>query len=373
MGTIFKKEKDYPRPLHQIPKTISLRPNVTIYKGPLSIEVHQEFNDYISQVTRIYSGMADPESEWLAGPIPISDGIGKEIISKYSTDLNTKGTFYTDANGRQMMKRVRDKRPTWDLNVTEPVAGNYYPINSRMYIKDDASDQQFTILTDRSQGGSSMQDGGMEIMIHRRLLYDDAFGVGEPLNESAYGQGLVVRGKNWLQFEIGGDAAAAQRHRFKAQELFMDTILTFIPTTLSYDEWHSKFNMYFSALEENEAIPKNIHVLTLEEWKRGEDSQIDGQNSVLLRLEHLFEVQEDRSNMSKPVLVNLEVLFKAFDILSVEEVTLGANLRVEKLHRLQWDVMNEVPTSKTRQVEGGEDVHDVVEVENGGWPVTMQP
>ena len=70
------------RPLHQIPKIISLRPNVTIYKGPLSIEVHQEFNDYISQVTRIYSGVADPESEWLVGPIPISDGIGKEIISK---------------------------------------------------------------------------------------------------------------------------------------------------------------------------------------------------------------------------------------------------------------------------------------------------
>ena len=61
---------------------------------------------------------------------------------RYSTDLNTKGTFYTDANGRQMVKRVRDKRPTWDLNVTEPVAGNYYPINSRMYIKDDDSDQQ---------------------------------------------------------------------------------------------------------------------------------------------------------------------------------------------------------------------------------------
>ena len=61
---------------------------------------------------------------------------------RYTTDLNTKGTFYTDSNGRQMVKRIRDKRPTWNLNVTEPVAGNYYPINSRMYIKDDASDQQ---------------------------------------------------------------------------------------------------------------------------------------------------------------------------------------------------------------------------------------
>ena len=64
-----------------------------------------------------------------------------------------------------------------------------------------------------------------------------------------YALGLVVRGKHWLQFEIGGDAPAAQRHRFKAQELFMDSILSFIPTTLSYEEWHSKFNMYFSAFE----------------------------------------------------------------------------------------------------------------------------
>ena len=34
-------------------------------------------------------------------------------------------------------------------------------------------------------------------MVHRRLLHDDAFGVGEALNETAFGgEGLVARGKH---------------------------------------------------------------------------------------------------------------------------------------------------------------------------------
>lgn len=51
------------------------------------------------------------------------DGIGKEVISKFSTDMETAGTFYTDSNGRQLLKRVRNQRPTWTLDLAEPVAG----------------------------------------------------------------------------------------------------------------------------------------------------------------------------------------------------------------------------------------------------------
>lgn len=36
----------------------------------------------------------------------------------------------------------------------------------------------------------------MELMVHRRLLHDDAFGVGEALNETQFGKGLVARGKH---------------------------------------------------------------------------------------------------------------------------------------------------------------------------------
>ena len=54
---------------------------------------------------------------------------------RYESNVTSKDAFYTDSNGREMIKRVRDYRPTWKLNVTEPVSGNYYPLTAGMYIK----------------------------------------------------------------------------------------------------------------------------------------------------------------------------------------------------------------------------------------------
>lgn len=34
------------------------------------------------------------------------DGLGKEIVSRFSTTLNSNATWYTDANGREIQKRV---------------------------------------------------------------------------------------------------------------------------------------------------------------------------------------------------------------------------------------------------------------------------
>lgn len=39
------------------------------------------------------------------GPIP-NDGIGKEVITRMTTDMATNKEFYTDSNGRDFLKRV---------------------------------------------------------------------------------------------------------------------------------------------------------------------------------------------------------------------------------------------------------------------------
>ena len=94
-----------------------------------------------------------------------SDDIGKEVISRFTTDLQTNGLFYTDSNGRELLERKRNYRPTWNLDLTERQSGNYYPVTSRILIRDTVRQQEVAVLNDRSQGGSSLNDGQMELMV----------------------------------------------------------------------------------------------------------------------------------------------------------------------------------------------------------------
>jgi lysosomal alpha-mannosidase len=74
-------------------------------------------------------------------------------------------------------------------------------------------------------------------MLHRRILYDDAHGVGETLNETAFGQSLVVRGKHFLILEPS--AKSTLIHRVSAQQLFMQSIATYILPRISYENYSS--------------------------------------------------------------------------------------------------------------------------------------
>lgn len=67
--------------------------------------------------------------------------------------------------------------------------------------------------------------------VHRRLLHDDAFGVGEALNETYYnGTGVVVRGRH--RVFLSPVEQAAQMHRTLAQSMYMAPVLAFAPVKL---------------------------------------------------------------------------------------------------------------------------------------------
>ena len=86
-----------------------------------------------------------------------------------------------------MQKRVLNYRPTWDIQANynqsnENITANYYPIQSAISMKDGP--RVFTVMNDRSQGGSALSDGTIEFMQNRRIPADDQRGMGEWLNET---------------------------------------------------------------------------------------------------------------------------------------------------------------------------------------------
>lgn len=277
-------------------------------------EVHQKFKEsYIDQIIKLDPEKEFVEFEFVVGPIPVYDDmIGKEIVARYTTDLNSKGIFYTDSNGRQLLQRQWNYRPTWNYQVNEPISGNFYPVNSRIIINDKKQNLEMTILTDRSQGGSltNKHNGSIDLMVHRRLLFDDGFGVSEALDEPGYdGKGLIIRGRHRVL--LNKIKESAKKHRPLAQQMFMEPII-------SFTKGDDKTIDEYSAINQ---LPPNVHLLTLEQWTK---------DTFLLRLEHFFQNNED-TTLSKPVKMSLKNLFKTFDIIEAEELTLGANQPVSNL------------------------------------------
>ncbi|KAL5821170.1 hypothetical protein ACOSQ3_023052 [Xanthoceras sorbifolium] len=147
------------------PNSVSQSKPMEVIRGPLVDEVYQQFSPWINQVTRLYKDKEHAEVEYTIGPIPGNDYIGKEVISRMTTNMTTGKVFYTDSNGRDFLQRVRDYRADWNLLVNQPVAGNYYPLNLGIYTTDKES--EFSVLVDRATEGGSIADGEVETMLHR--------------------------------------------------------------------------------------------------------------------------------------------------------------------------------------------------------------
>ena len=320
------------RPNHTADYPVNEQGNVAgvkVLRGPVVSEVHQLFNDWVFQTVRVLeSNPSSVEMEYTVGPIPFADGLGKEIISRFSTDIKSDGVFYTDSNGRQLLERKRNHRPTWSLNLTQPIASNYYPVNTAIKIKD--ASKNFTVLADRAQGGSSMVDGSVELMVHRRLLHDDQRGVGEPLNETGvFGDGLIITGVHRVQssaFQSSSHTAADD-----ALDFFLEPILAFSEPLRNNSE--------------RSFLPKQVNqlnILTLQH-------EINvTQDTFLLRVEHYIPA----SDGGTPASLVLETLFPHTNI-TYEELTLSANLLKSDRQRMAWKVAGQEQSGYPKNADDG--------------------
>jgi len=310
---IFRPKGETPNPIANAQSTFQYM-NGTNYQ-----EIRQFITPWLNNTFRLYNDADWLESHFTIGPIPIEDKEGKEVISRYTTDIVSNSMYYTDTNGREILMRKRNYRESWNLTVHEPVAGNYYPVGNSLFINDTT--RQFTLLPDRSEGGASINDGQIELMVHRRILVDDGKGVGEPLNETIsitpypdpvrIGPGLTVRYVHRIRLDYTPQAASYWRPL--AQRIYRQPLVAFTPIPAgAVSQWVNAHRVFRVGAT---VLPANVELLSL---------YATGPATGILRLAQTFGIGED-ATLSQPVSVNLATLFTAINLLTVQELTLTAN------------------------------------------------
>jgi len=291
--------------------------NLTLVTGPVVSEARQVFAEWGSQVVRLWANAtAQFDAEWTVGPIPVGDGVGKEVISRFTAGgWDTNATWASDANGREMQVRRRNSRPTYPLNVTEFVAQNYFPVTTGLRTTDGGSGVTMAIFTDRAQGGGSLVDGALELMVHRRITHDDSRGVMEALDEPGVdGKGLIARGTHTVV--LSGRGAGAGPQKAAQQAVLLPTVVraAALPPATSLPAWAGAHVTSYSALAA--PLPPQVELVSVQSWNA---------TALLVRLAHLYEVGED-AVLSANATVALASLFApaAVRVVAATEMNLVA-------------------------------------------------
>ena len=301
------------RPASETTSPVSTTPfSVTVVTGPVLNETRLA-SDWVFESVRLWAGATDVELEWTVGPVGGSNPtlISKEVVTKYATGLATNATWTTDSNCREGQLRQRNFRAGWKLAPSEAVSINYTPVNC--LITTTGEGVTLAVGVDRSQGGTSMQDGTVELMVHRRMYHDDGRGVGEALNEPGLdGKGLIIRGRHWLS-AVPAALAPAAKKALNARALSLpNSVVGHAPLgSLTPDAWRAQFTGTAQLL--NTALPFNVALTTVHAL---------GPKQLLVRLSHSYEIGEDAAG-SAPASVDLATLFKGARIVSAVDMTLG--------------------------------------------------
>ena len=211
------------------------------------------------------------------------------------------------------------------------------------------------VLNDRSQGCSSLQDGALEFMVHRRLLKDDGRGVGQALNESGTdGQGLTVTGLHYLI--LSPTARLAALARLTAARVFAPVQPMLAPLSGTVADYIRSHRTNFSVIQTE--LPPSVELMTLQ------TNDIE-KGVVLVRLAHQFGARED-AELSAPVQLDLSQLFAGV-VDSVVELTLTGN-QVRGAHKgYTWQ------TQGQRPADGSERSPPFLSNSNAGFNVTIGP
>jgi hypothetical protein len=272
-------------------------------KGKLVNEYHFQYNDWVTQIIRIYKNkrFIDFESKFNT-EIPWNN----EVISRFTTDIENKNVIYTDSNGLEMNKR--EYLPDY------PIPVNYFPMVYSSYIKDNKN--QLTIIGERTHGCGSIANNSIEVMLHRRTMFDDSKGVEENLNDIGSTVSPVIR---MIYDDIENNNN--NRHKETYNLNYPITTIEISKMKKSIEEYKKRYRTNLSPLEK---MNENIHVLS---FNTIFESHKEFDQKTILRVQHLYEKNESQK-YSKEESVDLNHLFKNMKIEMIKQKTLSGMYEV---------------------------------------------
>ena len=216
------------------------------------------------------------------------------------------------------------------------------PVNAACGLNDTRT--ALFVLVDRAQGCTSLEDGQLEFLLHRRLFADDGKGLNEPLNETQgievqrrrtirLGRGLTVTGTHYLVLQPTPVQTATNIVRSLQSRVYLPLHLVSSPMQAASVSAYLASHTATSSFLAN-ALPPQLDLITLQALAPGR---------ALVRFAHAFGRNGiDEGNFSTPVTLNLTTSPFTRATGQWEEVSLTANQKpVTQRAQLQWNIRGE--------------------------------
>lgn len=176
---------------------------------------------------------------------------GSEAVLRISSNLRDNSRFFTDSNGLSLISRARPLRKS-------SISAFFFPITAMIGVENQ--ENSMFLFTDRAQGATSLQEGGLEAIFQRRLRFSDNRGLAEPLNET---ETFIL--KNQLLFEkTDSEFRRKLQYRNDHEPLVFLGVLKEKPSIFAKNEAKK---LSFSEIEEEFPwkVPEIVRIY-LEDW-----------------------------------------------------------------------------------------------------------
>uniref|UniRef100_A0A4W2D2V3 Alpha-mannosidase n=1 Tax=Bos indicus x Bos taurus TaxID=30522 RepID=A0A4W2D2V3_BOBOX len=250
------------------------------------------------------------EQEYRVGPLELN----REAILRTSTKLNTGRVLYSDNNGYQMQRRPY-------RNYKNNTIARVCP--------------ELSWRTGRAQAGQS-DSCPLQVMLHRRLMNNNPgnIAVDLTLNDTS-----VVHPVFWLLLGSRALISGLRQRSGLALQHRPVVMLRKMNGEVGLHPWSQAVTLPPSVHLQILSIPgwkySSNHTEHLQTLQKGHEAKADLRR-VLLRLQHLYEVDQDPV-LSRPVTVNLQSVLRGLgSVVSVEERSLTGTWDVSEMRRWTW-------------------------------------